>query len=123
MLGVLALVGTWMWMGAHHTSLVSQISGDWTASGVTLNVFAEEKTYEYSAISTYTRETGDLLVEGTIGGRRAGGRAAVPRFPPWGASVDAVMFGRTWTLRAEGGGQRLVLVDDSGRTTTLRRAQ
>jgi hypothetical protein len=123
MLGIFALIGTWMRMSAHHSSLVSQLSGDWTKTGITLRVFPETKTYEYSATDTVSRETGDLLVEGTIAGRTVSGRrVAVPRFPPWGSSVSTTLLSRDWTLRADGG-QRLILVDDSGQVTTLTRSQ
>ena len=30
MLGVFAVIGTWMWMGAHHSTLMRQATGDWT---------------------------------------------------------------------------------------------
>jgi len=122
MLGIFALIGTWMWMSAHHSSLVSQLSGDWTGTGITLRVFPETKTYEYSATNTVSRETGDLLVDGSIASRSVSGRVVVPRFPPWGASVSTTLLGRGWTLRATDGGQHLVLVDDSGRVTILTRS-
>jgi len=123
MLGVFALIGTWMWMGAHHSSLVSQASGDWTGSGVTLTVSPETRTYQYSATDTRTRETGDLVVEGTIDGQSVSGRIAVPRFPPWGSTLGTSLDGHTWTLRTQDDGRQLVLVSDSGRSVTLTRAQ
>jgi hypothetical protein len=123
MLGIFALIGTWMWMGAHHSSLVSQVSGDWTSSSAKLLVYPETRAYQYSATESRTRETGDLLVKGSIGGHEVSGRVSVSDFPPWGASVSTTLLGRTWTLRAEGEGQRLALIDDDGRVTILTRAQ
>jgi hypothetical protein len=122
MLGILAVIGTWIWMGAHHSSLVARTSGDWTGSGVTLSVTPETRTYRYSATDTRTRETGDLLIEGKIDGRNVSDRIAVRRFPPWGDSLSTSLLDRIWHLHTEDGGQRLVLVGDGGRSITLTRA-
>lgn len=119
MLGIFALIGTWMWMSAHHSSLVSQTTGDWSGSGVTLTVSPETRTYQYSASDTQTRETGDLLAEGTIDGRSVSGRIAVPRFPPWGGTLSTSLDGHTWALHAQDDGRTLVLTDDDGRSVTL----
>ena len=123
MLGLFALIGTWMWMSAHHSTLVSQASGDWTGSGITLTVSPETRTYQYSASDARTRETGDLVVAGTVDGHNVSGRIAVPRFPPWGDTLSTRLFGHTWTLRTQDGGRKLVLVSDSGRSVTLTSAQ
>jgi hypothetical protein len=123
MLGIFALIGTWMWMSAHHSSLVSRASGDRTGSGVTLTVSPETRTYEYSATDMRTRETGDLVAQGTIDGQSVSGRIAVPRFPPWGGTLSTSLGGRAWTLRAQDGGRSLVLAGDGGRSVTLSRAQ
>jgi hypothetical protein len=119
MCAIFALMGTWMWMSAHHSSLVSELSGSWTSASAKLIVFPETETYEYSAGDTRTRETGDLLVRGAIDGRAVSGRIAVPRFPPWGTSASTTLLGRSYTLQVQDDGKRLALVDDSGRTITL----
>jgi len=123
MLGIVALIGTWMWMSAHHSSLVSQATGDWTGSGVTLTISPETRTYQYSASDTRTRETGDLVAQGTIDGQSVSGRIAVPRFPPWGSTLSPSLGGHAWTLRGQDGGRKLVMVSDRGRSITLTRAQ
>jgi hypothetical protein len=123
MFGIFALIGTWMWMSAHHSSLVSRASGDWFGSGVTLTVSPETRTYQYSATDTQTRETGDLVIQGTVDGQSVSGRIALPRFPPWGGTLSTSLDGHTWTLRAQDGGRRLVLVSDGGRSITLTRAE
>jgi hypothetical protein len=123
MLGIFVVIGTWMWMAAHHSSIVSQASGDWTGSGATLTVSPETRTYQYSASDARTRETGDLVVEGTIDGQSVSGRIGVPRFPPWGDTLSASLLGHTWTLRTQDGGRTLVLVSDRGRSITLTGSQ
>lgn len=123
MLGIFVVIGTWMWMSAHHSSLVSQASGDWTGSGITLTISRETRSYQYSATDTRTRETGDLVVEGTIDGQSVSGRVAVPRFPPWGSTLGSSLGGHSWTLHPQDAGRTLVLVSDGSRSITLTRAQ
>jgi hypothetical protein len=123
MLGIFGLIGTYMWMSAHHNRLVAQVTGEWVLAGqgprTQLSLSPQTKTYQYSATDTVTRETGDLLIKGWIDGRPVSGRIAVPRFPPWGSTLSVALLGRTWTLRREATGRRLQFVGDSGQIMIL----
>jgi hypothetical protein len=126
MLGVFACIGVSMWVSAHHYSLVSQLTGDWAQSGAgsgdRLAIAHEEKTYRYSATDTVTRDTGALLVSGSISGREVSGRIVVPHFPPWGSTVSVKLLDSGWTIRCEGAGQRLSILNEVGQVTTFVRA-
>jgi hypothetical protein len=125
MLGIFAVIGGFMWSAAHHNTLAAQLTGDWSSPGsrTELSILAETRTYQYSAGYSVTRETGDLLVKGSIDGRAVSGRIVVPGFPPWGSTVQTTLRGRRWTLRSEGSGLSLSLVSESGQVTTLSAAQ
>lgn len=126
-LGIFGLIFGSMWIAAHHNTLVSQLTGDWVqsspGSGTELSILAETRTYEYSPDDSVTRDTGDLLVKGSIDGRAVSGRIVVPGFPPWGSTVQTTLLGRRWTLHSERSGRRLSLISDSGQVTTLSAAQ
>ena len=125
--GIFGLIFGSMRMAAHHNRLVAQLSGDWVqsspGSGTELSIVAETRTYEYSPDKTVTRDTGNLLVKGSIDGRAVSGRTVVPRLPPWGSTVQTTLLGRRWTLRSERQGSRLALISGSGQVTTLSAAQ
>ena len=127
LLGICGAIFGSMWVAAHHNTLVSQLTGDWVqsspGSGTELSIVAETKTYVYSADHSVTRETGGLLVKGSIDRRAVSGRIVVPGFPPWGSTVQTTLLGRRWTLRVERSGRRLSLISDSGQVTTLWAAQ
>jgi hypothetical protein len=127
MLGIFGAIFGSMWVAAHHNTIVSQLTGDWVqsgpGSGTRLSIVAETTTYQYSPDNSVTRETGDLLVKGSIDGRAVSGRIAVPRFPPWGSTVQTTLLGRRWTLQGERSGRRLSLISESGQVTTLSAAQ
>ena len=125
--GIFGLIGTYMWMAAHHNRVVAQFSQEWVFAGhgpkTSLSISPQTRTYVYSPEDTVTRETGDLLVEGWIDGRPVDGRIAVPRFPPWGSTLSVTLLGRVWTLRCENAGRRLQLVGDSGQVMILTPSQ
>jgi len=125
MLGIFAAIGGSMWSAAHHNTLVARLTGDWSShdSRTELSILEETRTYQYSADNSVTRETGALLVKGSIDGRTVSGRIVVSGFPPWGSTVQTTLRGRRWTLRSEGSGGTLALVSDSGQATTLSAAQ
>ena len=120
-LGIFAVIFGSMWSAAHHNSLVAHLTGDWSNPGARteLSILAETRTYQYSADNSVTRDTGALLVKGSIDGRAVSGRIVASGFPPWGSTVQTTLLGRHWTLRSEGSGLRLSLIDDSGKVTTL----
>ena len=126
MVAIFAVIGGLLWMSVHHNAFEAQLTGQWAAragtSAVTLTVAPETKTYTYSATNVVTRETGALLVTGSITGRQVSGRIVMHGFPPWGSSVQTTLLGKPWTLSSQDSGRRLVLVSQSGQTTTLSQA-
>ena len=68
MLGIFAVIGTFMWMSARHSALVWQLAGAWTESSP-----GSESRLQISG------GAGDLFVEGSIAGRQVSGGIDVPR--------------------------------------------
>ncbi len=123
MCAILGLIGTSMWMAAHHNRVVAEFSQEWVFAGhgpkTSFSISPQTRTYVYSPEDTVTRETGDLLIEGWVDGRPVDGRIAVPRFPPWGSTLSVTLLGKSWTLRCEDAGRRLQLVGGSGQVMVL----
>ncbi len=123
MLAILAVLGSLVWTSAHHHIVVTELTGDWGQPGhrdTQLSITTETKTSRQGE-QQVSRQTGDLLMNGSLAGQPVGGRIAVSRFPPWGSTLHAVILGRSWSLRSERGGEALALIDDSGRVTLLTR--
>ena len=120
---IFGLIGTYMWMAAHHNRVVAEFSQEWVLVGhgpkTSLAISPQTRTSVYGPEDTVTRETGDLRIEGWIDGRPVHGRIAVPRFPPWGSTLSVKLLGKVWTLRYENAGRRLHLVSDSGQVMNL----
>ena len=129
MCGVFGLIGTYMWMAAHHNRVVAQFSQEWVLAGhgpkTSLSISPQTRTYRYNPEDTVTRETGDLLIKGWIDGRPVDG--SENRRAPLSAmgldlGCDAAGESLDVALR-EDAGRRLQLVADSGQVMILTPSQ
>jgi hypothetical protein len=105
-----------IWATSHHNSLASDMTGEWQAAAqneATLSIYPGDPNTSYDTL------TKGLFVEGSIGGRPVKGVIAVPKWPPWGSSVQASLLGQQWSLRPERAQHRLVLTSASGETIVL----